>query len=80
MKTFCSIAGIVVVLLALTFIGLHLNQRESYKNEMAAYKKDFPYIDAYLKGKCHDCAIEPTGYGYKVIDLQSGKIFKIVMK
>ena len=80
MKTFYRVAVFFVVSLALVFIGLHLHQRESYKNEMAAFKKDFPQINEYLKGKCHDCSIEPTDYGYKAVDLQSGKVFRVVLK
>ena len=67
MKTFYRVAVFFVISLALVFVGLHLHQRESYKNEMAAFKKDFPQINAYLKGK-------------KAIDLQSGKVFRVVTR
>ncbi|MEE9910856.1 MAG: hypothetical protein K4571_03945 [Deltaproteobacteria bacterium] len=63
---------------AVGIVGLHYNERQLYREEIAMTSSDRDYLLMVLKKRsAGDCIVEPTGYGWKCTDFK-GRIFKVI--
>lgn len=68
----------LAVIVTIGVVGLHFNERQLYREEIAMTSLDRDYLLMVLKKRsADDCIVEPTGYGWKCTDFK-GRVYKVI--